>query len=133
MSNTELVEIEKMAPATGRQGTPASGAYGEGADLEALKAQLPPMDRRPDQPAVTLPEIGGPMPRSPVSGNLPRGIFAPSRRPQEPPGTPLSLPPPMAVTSTGQRLQTLQLIIEDPNSSPEFREWARLLLEAAGP
>jgi len=132
MTNVSMPEIEKMAPATGRQGAPASGTYGEGAQLDDLKAQLPPMEQHPEQSGAAtapLPPMGGPMPQPAPSGGLPAGIMSPSRRPSEPVGTPLSLPPPMGTTGPEQRIQMLQAIVNDPTRDPVFREWAQGLLD----
>jgi hypothetical protein len=130
----DVPDINTMAPATGAQNTPASGTYGEKADLANLEAQLPAMDPQAGMPAqAPLPPIGqGPQSAPPSGpGGLPAGIMAPSNRPHEPVGQALTMPAPMATTSKEQRIQFYWTITQDPSVSQEFREFAQLYIDSA--
>src|SRR5688572_6726752 len=116
----DMPDISQMAPATGRQGTPTSGAYGEKADLAELEASLPPMEQPTGQPAPRpVPELPSGM-TAPQSSGLPQGMFAPSRRPDEAPGMPLTMGEPMPTTSPELRIAKLHEIATNPNNSEEF-------------
>jgi hypothetical protein len=123
------VDIAAMTTAVGRQGAPNSGTYGEKAALDELQSELPqPEPAAPQSPQPTMPSGGGF--QQPPSGGLPKAIFAPTKRPEEPVSTPLSMPMPIADAPTEQQIQTLQAWATNPNASQVFREWAQAALQA---
>jgi hypothetical protein len=133
----DVPDIATMAPASGAVGKPESGTYGEKAQAAQLAADLPSTDAgaAPGGPPQALPPMGGGMPTPPPpsgAGGLPAGITAPTRRPGEAVSTPLSMPAPVAATSSEQQIQTLQMWANDPQRSQMFREWAQIALEKLG-
>jgi hypothetical protein len=131
----DVPDIATMAPASGRVGAPDSGTYGEKAQAAQLEADLPSSSPSPGPSPQALPPMGGGMPTPPPpsgAGGLPAGIIAPTRRPGEAVSTPLSMPAPVAATSSEQQIQTLQMWANDPQRSQIFREWAQIALEKLG-
>ena len=130
----DATEISKMPMPGGNVNAPASGTYGEGAALEALKKQLPstpaagPSTQNPVAPMPT-PPAGAGVSNTPAPG-LPSALLAPTQRPDVPVSTPLagSGPAPMPMSAQQQRLHALDVLANDPNVSPETREWAQALV-----
>lgn len=122
-------------------GKPASGSYGEGADLQRLKQQLPQgaIGNPPPAPAATpLPPVSAkPMvkPTRPV-GRPPTGAAAPPGIPSAilHPGdiaAPAAAPPaPGSQVSPDQaRLFLLQNLAQSPQVSSTTRAWAQEVLQ----
>lgn len=129
---------------------PTSGTYGEGADLERLKASLPagavggkpapaptgpPMSAEPPMPMSPNP-VGRPPGAAPPPG-VPAGLVMPTSRPDQPVSTPLSAAPaigPGAADPRQARVAILDALANDPAVSDETREWAgevlRLLIQS---
>ena len=129
--NNSTPDVLEQVPAGGGMNKPASGTYGEGAELERLKQQLPSSDQQPQQPspAPTPPSggMGGGGVGPPPSG-LPRGLASPTQRPDVPVSTPLQGGPPAdplggAVDARQRRLQYIDLLSQHADSA-EVREWA---------
>jgi hypothetical protein len=126
-------DVLAQVPAGGGVNKPASGTYGEKAELERLEAQLPG-----SEPSAPVPQEVSPLPGvpsgsavpAPPSG-LPRGLTLPSRRPDVPVSTPLQGPPADpyvgAVNARQRRLALLDMLSEHPEASPELQEWAEIL------
>lgn len=132
---------EKTATAVNK---PESGTYGEKADLQRLRSQLPSSGSSAPMPqARQLPPISDrpvrPMPvpsrQSTVPG-LPDVLVGPSNREWEPVTTmPLGTPRQLTMTAQQMRLMKLDALANSPEVSPETREWARMLkrvLETGG-
>lgn len=122
-------DVIEQLPAGGSPNQPASGTYGEVADLDRLKQALP-VPQGPTAPSPTpMPAGGG---RPPVPGptpGLPQGILAPSRQPGVPVQTPLEQGFQPAQTRSAQVVQQLHAVMRDPNVSDMTREFAELLLD----
>lgn len=136
-------DLDKRPLPDGPVNRPASGTYGERAELDRLQKSLPTMEpgtgpapggqstsAQPVRPAPPRPE-GRPQTGAAAPPGVPSVLLAPSTRPDEPVGTPLS-PPPMAmggaVTSAQRRLQILQMLAESDEVSDDTREWAQIVL-----
>ena len=116
----------------------ASGTYGEKADLNRLKSQLPngpgaPIGSGPQAqqaPAVSSAQVR-PVDNqgSPVPG-LPASIFTqPTRSPAESVTTMPQQPPQVsAVNGQQERLRILDALANDPKRTPETRAWATMML-----
>ena len=129
--------IPEKTPSSVNQ--PASGTYGEGADLARLKAQLPatsaPIGSGPNttpQPtplSTTPPRPPGGGGSSPIEG-LPASLFTqPTTRPLEPGNVmPDNMPQPSSMTGQQQRLMILDALANDPARSEETREWAQMMI-----
>jgi hypothetical protein len=134
MSDINVVEQQ---PAGGGVNKPASGTYGERAELEALHQELPSGGAAPP-PGPGVAPMGGPaspgaLPGGPPAG-LPAGLLSPTGRPGVPGFSPLEdgLPQdPMAgaVDPQQQRMLLLDALAEHPEASTEVREWARVVRE----
>jgi len=130
------MDIPEKTPSSVNQ--PASGTYGEGADLARLKAQLPspsaPIGSGPNTEPAPAP-MGTTPPRPPDGGQspiegLPASLFTqPTTRPLEP-GTamPSNTPQPSTMTGQQQRIMILDALANDPSRSEETREWARMMI-----
>lgn len=117
---------------------PASGTYGEKADLTRLQASLPapgaaigsgseqPSGVGPMATAPPRPPGGGP---SPIDG-LPAALFSqPTTRPYESvTAQPTNPPQPSATSGQQQRLAVLDALANDPSRAPETRQWAAMML-----
>lgn len=124
-------DVLEQVPAGGGMNKPASGTYGEGTELAALQAELPTQpparpEMQPTPPATTGGGVSAP------AGGLPRGLMAPTNRPDVPVSTPLAPPAPTdpfagAVDARQRRLALLSILSESPDSSEEVREWASVL------
>jgi len=130
---TDVSKLPTDGPAVN---SPASGAYGEGAALERLRAQLP------GAPAAGAsgPTPASPMPLPPTGGGvsnrstgLPQGLFMPTQRPDVPVSTPLAAPPvsPLAnaQTSRQRNLAILTAILNDPRSSEVTKDFAQTTID----
>lgn len=130
-------EIEKTPTAGVSANSPASGTYGEKAELNRLQQQLPPMNR-PGMGAAT----GGPAPMPQPDVQVPgrpggRPVQAPAGVPDvifqggptQGPAAPMG-PAPAPADPRAAQLTLLQQLSEAPDVSEETREWARLVLEA---
>lgn len=128
----DVPEIEKMAPATGPQSAPSSGAYGEKADLAALQASFPKADQqpKPDMAAV-MPTVAPPQSAPPPPpGTLPPGLTAPSRHPDMPTSQPLSASGQQFVGNPReQRIQLLHALTVSNSVSADTKEWASTVLK----
>jgi len=137
------MEIEKTPTANTSVNKPASGTYGEKADVEALKSSLPPM-APPGAQGVgqgpgpsALPTRGVPQQEGrPKNGPsmIPQGIMAGTQRPGVPLSQPMAPgPQPMAPKQQAadqQRLAILDALTTHPEVSEETREWAQLVMES---
>lgn len=129
-------DVIDQVPAGGGVNKPSSGTYGEKAELERLKQQLPASE--PVQPVS--PNQGGPgpvpqrrgAPAPPGAGGLPSGLLAPTKRPDVPA---MPSPEPMApadpfagaVDHRQRRLLALDMLSTHPDASPDLREWATIV------
>lgn len=127
-------ELEKT-PVPG-QNRPASGTYGEQADLDRLRQSLPSPQGQP--PAGPQGPPGTPL-NPPVQAGPPPGvpapIMAPSDRPQVPLGTPLvnTGQPVLVPESPSQaRMAFLHALVQSPETSEVTKRWAEAVLEAYG-
>lgn len=129
-------DVIDQVPAGGGVNTPASGTYGEKAELERLKQQLPSAE--PVQPVPTSSQAGpvpigrGRAPAVPSASGLPSGLTSPTRRPDVPalPNTPVGQDPyGGAVDARQRRLRVLDAIANSQEVSPETREWAEILVQ----
>lgn len=133
---------EKLA--TAPVNSPSSGAYGEQADLQRLRQQLPssgagpagpgaapqppPISTSPVQPSSPL---RSPSPAAAAPPGIPSVLASPTDRPYEPVDTLPQAPPQGAVVSDAQsRIRLLDLLAHSPNVSTETREWAARVLHA---
>lgn len=139
-------EIEKTPTANQSVMSPASGTYGEKADLNRLKGQLPPMGPAggpgsgPVRPEP-LPKSGAEVPVRPggrpmdAPDGVPGALMGPTNRPEVPVGTPLSRaePPSSAFANARSQRQARVTLLQQLQDSPEVseatRQWARLVLE----
>ncbi len=133
MSNTTPDVIEQV-PAGGGVNKPASGTYGEKAELAQLQADLPSSDptTAPQPTPSATPRGGGGVPSAAPSG-LPAGLTLPTQRPDVPVSTPLDVPPgPTAPPDPTQRRVQLLRQLATSGQSAEVREWAQTTLEKLG-
>ena len=119
---------------------PASGTYGDKAELDRLEASMPPpTEGSPNDPnaAQAIPEVDGSQVRNARSNReaqgmpgLPAPILAKTNRPNTPAGeTPLRGASEAAtVTPRQQRLALLDMLANSPEVSEETREWAQLVI-----
>lgn len=134
--------IEKTPTQNHSVNKPASGTYGEKADVARLKEQLPEAGKPaqggsptggppPVRPSTSLP--GGKPGRPPTAPpGVPTAVLHPSDRPGVPLSQPLTAPtPPLGGAETAQqaRIALLDALASDPTVSDETREWARIVLE----
>lgn len=126
---------------------PASGTYGEKTDIQNLKNALPagavgnpaPVQTSPQPPMSTEPAMApSALPTGrPAGGQPPPGVpsvlLAPTDQPHIPVNTPLQMPAsPIASTPDPRqaRMAVLDALANDPNVSPETREWAHIVSRA---
>lgn len=122
---------------------PASGTYGEKADLSRLQKSLPQTSAGPQpagaqpMPAIN-PQPISPQPAAqgrPTTGaapplGVPSVLLSPTTQPDRPVNTPLSSPSPTAVVNPMQsRLAMLDALANSPDVSPTTREWAQNLID----
>ena len=127
-------DVIDQVPAGGGVNEPASGTYGEKAELERLKQQLPAAE--PVQPS---PPAAGPVPVGrrqasavPSGAGLPSGLTAPTQRRDVPPlpnAAPAADPYGGAVDARQRRLRLLDALSRDQSVGPETREWATILVQ----
>lgn len=121
-------DVLEQVPAGGGVNKPESGTYGEKTELAALQQALPEAEPIAPQPEMqpTPGPTGGGVPVPPAG--LPRGLMAPTNRPDVPVSTPLAGPAadPMAGAADARerRLRYLEILSSHPDASPELREWA---------
>lgn len=121
--------IEQVPAGTGVN-KPESGTYGEDVALQRLRQQLPGTPTGETAPPRTqLPPMTGPTGGAlPPPPGLPQALFAPTRRPDVPVGTPLQQTAPVPQSPGEQRVMLLDTLSKDPNVSEETREFAQLVL-----
>jgi hypothetical protein len=140
-----MADLEKTPTADTSVNSPASGTYGEKADLNRLKQSLPPMGPGPGPQGPQGPEPLKPGSAPTVPGRMgrptqapagvPGAIMHPTDRPDVPVGNPLSAPPQEASPYANDRSQreariTLLLqMAESPQVSAATREWAKIVIE----
>jgi hypothetical protein len=125
-----MPDVSQMAPAGGPVGAPASGTYGEGAPLTALRESLPaPTGAAAEAGPAAGPAPGGPLPLPSPSGALPAGLSAPSTRPYEPLSTPLTQATPVGETPSARNRQQVEAWAKDHTKSETFRAWAQSILD----
>ena len=124
-------DVLEQVPVGGGVNKPESGTYGEKADLARLQAELPtaePVGPQTNEVQPIPASTGGVV--APPAG-LPRGLTAPTNRPDVPSSTPLDGPPPdpFAGAEDGRqrRLRLLEILAQHPDASPELQEWATVL------
>ena len=136
-------EIEKTPTQNQSVNSPASGTYGEKAELNRLKQALPESGARPGPPApgaspMTRPGVSGPDrpegrpagPQAPVG--VPGVMMHGTDRPDQPLNTPRVQPgDPMggAQSADQARLVVLQSLADSDTVSEATREWAEHVLE----
>lgn len=124
-------DVLEQVPAGGGMNKPESGTYGEQTELAALQQALPAQPASPQPQMQPVPSTTGGGVSAPPSG-LPRGLTAPTTRPDVPASTPLGPPQPTdpyagAVDARQRRLRLLDILSQSPDSSEEIREWASIL------
>jgi hypothetical protein len=130
-------DVNQLTPASGKQGAPSSGTYGEGADLARLQQELPtapagapPMEQPGGgvMPTVAPPQMGS-APQAP--GTLPAGLTAPSRHPDMPVSQALTpnMGPQFVGTPREQRIQILHALTMSNDVSAETKEVASTMLK----
>jgi len=127
----ESPDVLEQVPAGGGMNKPASGTYGEKAELAALQQALPIGDAPPEPDVQPAPSPMGSARPTATSG-LPPGLLAPTQRPDVPVSTPLAgLGPadPLAGAADvrQKRLLLLDALSQSEEVSPETREFAALL------
>jgi hypothetical protein len=126
-SNPDVIEQQ---PAGGNVMEPQSGTYGEKAELARLQQELPTSGAPAEPTQPTPPQVQPRRQPGPDNG-LPRGLLAPTRRPEVPASTPPQGPvDPYAgvVQAQQRRVRYLEILSSSPDATPEVREWARILL-----
>lgn len=132
-------DVEKL-PAGGGVNRPDSGTYGEKADLNRLRQQLPssgaPAPGQPGPPSMpspgrgTVPQPVGRPPQGPAG--VPSVLMSPGTA-GRPVGTPLDRGGPGGVVTSQSTVQTRLAILQELSTSPDVsqatREWSRLVLE----
>jgi hypothetical protein len=135
-------DVMEQMPAGGGVNKPASGTYGEVADLNRLKSQLdvpetpgpgsgPPPGSGPS-PGSGGGFPGGPPPKSPMPGTVPDVLMGPSTQPDTPMSTPLQgtgIPQATAMNGAQKRMKALIALSESPEADTETREWAKIVIE----
>lgn len=125
--------IEKTPTAGTSVNQPESGTYGEKADVNKLKASLPPMGPGQATPGLEPSPMPQPTPGVPAQEG--------GRPPNAPPGVPGALfaggPPtpaeqPNAPSASPEaaRITLLEQLASSEEVSEVTREWAKLILEA---
>lgn len=127
---------------------PASGTYGEQAELEKLKQSLPagavgqppaptaapPAPLSTDTIAPPSTAAGRPPSGAAIPPGISSAIFAPTQHPEVPGNTPLAPTPagPLAGAQTPAqgRLLILDMLANNPDVSPATREWAQMMVRA---
>lgn len=135
--------IEKTPTQNQSVSKPASGTYGERADLARLKAQLPqgqtPGGAAPGGPTpMGAPAVGGlPNPAGrPANAQVPPGVPAALGHPTDRPNVPLANPlvgptenpVRQAESARDARIALLMALVQDPSVSDTTREWAQTVL-----
>lgn len=129
-------DVLEQVPAGGGVNKPASGTYGEGAELDRLKAALPGGGDRTRPTSPTPPSMG--MPSGPGAPGAPAGLpevlGRPTTRPDVPINTPLAPMTPQnpvagAVDAQQRRLALLDALSQSPEVSEETREWAGVVMK----
>lgn len=138
MASPDNFDVTKQPMPGGGVNKPASGSYGDKANLDRLAQSFPKVDAPQSAgpggmaPMPTPPSGGGVS--SPPAPGLPSGLLAPTTRPDVPVSTPLvSGPPPNPVlsasTSRQRNMAILDALVADPTVSEATREWARINLQ----
>jgi hypothetical protein len=138
---------QRPMPQPGNVNKPTSGTYGEGAELDRLRSQLPSSGGGPGPNGPGAPPAGpaapppGPTPPPSVGGGpagappgVPDALLDPTQRPDVPVHSPLQgdQPGPAAPPLAGleRRLAVLEMLASSPEVADETREWALALLRA---
>jgi hypothetical protein len=133
------VNVMEQQPAGGNPMRPSSGTYGESAERDRLKQQLPSAGGpvAPEQPSGPVGRPAGPsaLPGMPAGGAAPGGVpdvlLSPTDRPDVPVSSPLDMGSPDmfpgAVDARQKRLALLDMLTAHPDASPEVREWASIV------
>jgi hypothetical protein len=121
---------------------PQSGAYGQKAAVDKLKAAMPPLP--PDQGQGGAPSVSAapvtPQPTGRINEGgrsavpppgIPSSIMGDTALPQTPVNTPLSAPvdPMSGATADERTVMQLQSVLQSGNVRPETKEWAQNLLD----
>lgn len=115
--------VATAVPAGGNVAKPASGTYGDGAELDRLESALPSLQPQQSSPTVAAPSPMTPRPpQAPMSG-LPEGLFAPTTQPNVPVSTPPTQQAPVAGTPPEQRIQLLDAYANNPAFSETTRQF----------
>lgn len=128
-------DVLEQVPAGGGVNKPASGTYGEKADLARLQQELPSSETAAPQRQVSpVPPATSRGVASAQPPGFPRGLTLPTSRPDEPIATPLEQPtdPFAGTTDDRQRRIRYLTLLEQQATSPEVREWARIVRERLG-
>ena len=110
---------------------PASGSYGDTADLNRLKGALdvPSGPGGPPTTAPTPPNPGVPTGQgmTPAPKGVPDSLMAPTSMPDTPQSTPLTNPAtaPQAATAANRTISILSQLSTSAEVSVETREWAK--------
>lgn len=133
MMQNSTPDVIEQVPAGGGVNKPSSGTYGEKAQLDQLRRDLPQVDQSSSTAGRQVQPVpgGGLRPGGGASApaGLPAGLTAPTRQPDVPISTPMAQPPdPMAgaVDARQRRLRYLDLLSQHADS-PEVREWAEVV------
>lgn len=135
--------VEKTPTADGSVNKPASGTYGEKAELDRLKQALPTGQTAPGGPGGPTPLQGpqpGPMPQDngrPPNSTMPPGVPGALGHPTDRPNVPQSQrlqgpgvnPVTQAESARDARVATLMALTQSPSVSDATREWAQMVLE----
>ena len=134
-------DISKQ-PSPDGTNAPASGAYGQKAAVDKLKAAMPPAPPAQDQgggmsvsPAPVTPQPTGRVNEGgraavPPPG-IPSSIMGETALPQTPVNSPLAAPvdPTSGATADERTIMQLQGILQSNNVRPETKEWAKTVLD----
>lgn len=137
--------VEKTQYADTSVNKPASGTYGEKAQVERLRQALPTAPSAPGGPGgptpMQAPPGGRPLPNAPgrpssstMPPNVPEVLAHRTERPNVPMSTPLMGPTQSNVASAESakqaRVAMLMALKDSPEVSETTREWAAALLQA---
>lgn len=129
----DTFDVTQQTNPGGNVNKPASGSYGDVANLDELKKALPQAPTTPSGPLSTQPM---PTPQTGSIGTppqgLPPGILAPTSRPDIPASTPMAAPPSAATPQSDRqrRLAIVDALLQAPNTSEVTREWAQHVKDA---
>lgn len=137
MDAPEVTAIDKMP---GSVNKPASGTYGDQANLDDLRSSMSvpgaetgsaspqPAPAPPGAPRGQQPQVSAP-------GTVPDILLRPSTQPGTPPSTPLAgegIPSDVSAGVSAGHRAILQRLAAAPNVSQTTRRWAQAVLESLG-